>query len=231
MADKSSRENFAEMRKRPLREFLPYLWEYYRWPVFWVVFFVGCFVSLVLSIVNQKDTVLSVLMLNCRPYPESDFYVVDFAEQAEIDLDAYAMDFNTSLRIGQTLDEDAMNASQYILTHIAAGQLDVAVMDTRNFTGYADILFQDLREHLTDTQLAELSGRLFYRPGDGSDADLYDPTDPESMPSPVPIGIILSDCEDFHEAFYYENQDAVAGICVNALNPQNGVKFLTYISE
>ena len=231
MVDKSPRENFAEMRKRPLREFLPYLWEYYRWPAFWVLFLVGSAVSIVLSIVLQKDVVFSALMLNCRPYVESDVYIEEFAEQSGIDLDEYDMSFNVSLRIGETLDEDAIAASQYILTHISTGEIDAAVMDTRNFIGYADNLFQDLREYMTESQLEEFEGRIFYRPGDGSDTNLYDPYDPQSMPDPVPIGIDLSDSEGFHNAFYYADGYAVAGICVNALNPENGIKFLTYIAE
>ena len=231
MADKSSREHFADMRKRPLREFVPYLWEYYRWPAFWVLFAVGCLFSFVWSMTHQKDVAMYALLLNSRPYPTSDAYVAEFAEQAEIDLGEYDMEFNTSLIIGETLDEDAITASQYILTHIASGQLDVAVMDTRNFSGYAEILFQDLRLYLSETELQEFEGRIVYCPADGSDADLYDLRDPQSMPDPMPIGIDLSSSEGFHEAFYYADGDAIAGICINALNAENGAKFLQYISK
>ncbi len=227
MADKTPRDKFAEMRKRPVRELFGSLWEYYRWPAAWVLFAVGCLVSLVLSYVNQKDVAFYGLFLNSTPSVVADEIVVDYVNYADIDTNAYDVDINTRLYLKDTLDEEAMNTSQYILTHIAAGQIDLAVMDRRNFDGYSYAMFQDLRDYLTDEEFAALEGKILYH--DNAHDEGATSYDTQGMENPVPIGVDLGACTEFIEAFRYQNSDAVAGICTNALHPELAAKFIRFI--
>ena len=206
MKDNNAWENLKQMKKRPPKEFLAYLWEYYRKPALIVIFLLAVAASVITEISKQKQPQLNMLILNVVAAPQENDFWLDFSQSSGIQTQDVCA--NASMRFDDTLSEDTILTKQYVVTHTASGELDAVIGNQAVFDEYADTLFADLRTVLPSELMQKLHDRLVYQ-------------------NSVPIGISLSDCEKFKTAYYYE--DCIFGICRNCFHSVNAVLFLQYL--
>lgn len=249
------KEERAALKNRSFKEKLSYFWDYYKWYVIGIVcavLFVGSFVQ---QIVTRKDTAFYAVMLNAstmNPFEADDPYALKYAEYAGIDLNEYDIFFDTSFHISESgMDENSYTSIQKLSVYTAAGDLDVMITDTDSFNKYAyGYTFHDLRDFLSAEQIAELEPYFYYadrKVADEIDAanstfdDTYvpvyaDPTKPEDMEDPIPVGIYLDDCPKLRDNYYFRGEEGAAehivmGIYCNTERTENVMKFLDFVFE
>lgn len=61
--------------------------------------------------------------------------------------------------------------------------------------------------------------------------ELPDPTKPEEMKEPVPVGIFVTDCKKITDNYYFNGDYTVLGIMANAPSLDNALKFIDFLFE
>lgn len=249
------KEERAALKNRPFKERLSYFWEYYKWYVIGivcVVLFVGSFVH---QIVTKKDTALYAVMLNAstlNPLDADDPYALEYAEYADIDLNEYDIFFDTSFHISESgMDQNSYTSLQKLSVYTAAADLDVMITDTDSFRRYAySYTLHDLRNFLSPEKIAELEPYFYYvdqkvvdeiETANSKLDDTYvpvyaDPTKPEEMETPIPVGIYLDGNAKLRENYYFRGEEGAAehvvmGIFCNTKRSENVLKFLDFVFE
>lgn len=224
--DKSDgRKNIA----RPVRERISNFWYYYKWLV------IGGMVAMILigtfiyDFINVKEPAFTAVLLNTSQTAAADAYEQEFVEYAGINTEECAVVFNADLSIHEEVDVESIEASQYIATRAATGELDVAVMDPATFAAYSSELFMDLRKCLTDKDLEALEGKLIYLDAAGEKQAVS--CDPEAMQEPVPVGIKLNECAKFLSVYPYADGDCILGICATGRHLDYTRSFLSFLFE
>ena len=137
-------------------------------------------------------------------------------------------------------------ANQSIATYVAAGSLDICIMDEASFAMYGyDCTFLDLETCLDKEFLDSVSGKLFYvdlplaeeyrrrQDEDESTEDMVFPagSDTESMDDPHPVGIDVSGCTGLLRAYGYTEEDGplYIGIVRNSKRTDAAVKFVQFL--
>lgn len=241
------KEERAALKNGTLKEKLSYFWCYYKWHVVAAAAIIGFAVSMIVSIVTSKENALYVAIINGVELPPAAEYPAAFAKYAGIDLDTCDIMFDTTMRYGDSLDQDTIASSQKLMTYLAAGELDVFVGDEPVINQYAyNDTFCDLRNILTAEQLERYESCFYYLDQELLDAlneaknspdydfgtftTRPDPKDPEVMENPVPVGLYLNTASAFLES-YYITGDAVLAIPVNNDNRENTCKFIDFILQ
>ena len=182
-------------------------------------------------------------------------YEDEFAAYLGIDPKEEDIMFDTSIQIlDNSMDDTTYTSVMKLSAYTAAGDLDVMVTDTASFRKYANSeCFFDLRTILTDEQLVKYEPYFYYvdqkiideintisdNPDrlDELDNIVYpDPTRPEEMETPIPVGIYLDNSQKLRDNFYFRGQDGTAehiaiGIYVNTSHLENALKFLEFAFE
>lgn len=249
------KEERAALKNGTFKEKLSYFWDYYKWYVIGticVVAFVGSFVH---QIVTKKETAFYAVMLNAStmaPLEADDPYALEYAEYAGIDSDEYDIFFDTSFRIIEnSLDENTYSSVQKLAVYTAASDLDVMITDTDSFQKYANsYTFYDLRDFLSAEQIAKYEPYFYYVDQkivdeielansklDDSYVPVYgDPTKPEEMSTPIPVGIYLDDNAKLRENYYFRAEEGAAehvvmGVYCNTTRADNVNKFLDFVFQ
>lgn len=241
------KEERQALKEKSFKEKLSYFWLYYKWHVIITVAVIVLGGTLIKEMVTSKDFALYGVFLNAYNKVENVTPFTDeFIEYAGIDTNEFSVQFDNTLRMSQEFDEAGMHASQLIMVHIAAQDLDVATMDTFNFNKYAyNSTFLDLREVLTPEELEYFQDDLFYIDSEVvkeveriseemiTDYEITYPAydDPASMTDPIPVGINLKDSEKFKEYYTYGKAEAFFGIVTNTHNTENALALLHYLFE
>lgn len=248
------KEERAALKNGTFKEKLSYFWDYYKWYVIGticVVAFIGSFVH---QIVTKKDTAFYAVMLNAStmsPFEADDPYGLEFAEYAEIDLNEYDIFFDSSFHISESgMDENSVASIQKLAVYTAAGDLDVMVTDEDSFRKYAySYTFHDLRDFLSAEQIEKYEPYFYYADQkivdeielansklDDTYVPVYgDPTKPEEMDTPIPVGIYLDNAK-LEENYYFRGPEGAAehvvmGIYCNTQRTNNVMKFLDFVLE
>lgn len=229
---------------------LRYFFYYYKLHTIAVVAAVILVSTLIHDIVTQKDDALFAAMLNCAVLSEDDTtaFTQNYAEYAAIDTEEYNIQIDTTLYFSQdTLTELTMSASQRLMVYTSAGELDVIVGGSDIFPEQAGQgMFHDLRDILSAEQLAKYEPYFYYVDQavidetyelaetvslDENYPEMPDPTKPEEMENPIPVGLFVTDCERLTNTYYFGGDYSVIGVMVNAPNLENSIKFIDYIFE
>lgn len=241
------KEERAALKNGTLKEKLSYFWCYYKWHVVAAVAIVAFAVSMTVSILTSKENALYVAIINAVELPPAAEYPAAFAEYAGIDTQTYDILFDTTMRFGDSMDQDTIASSQKLMTYLAAGELDVFVGDEAAINQYAyNETFYDLRDVLTAEQLEQYEPYFYYldqtlldalnEAKDSPDYDYTsfthrpDPKDPEAMENPVPVGLYLNTAASFLENYYFSG-DVVLAIPVNCGSMENASKFIDFVLE
>lgn len=241
------KEERDSLREKPLKDRLHYFWDYYKWHTILTLLAVIIGTALIRDIVTRKESALFALLLNAYPISDdADDFKGRYAEYAGIDTDAFDITFNSTLRMGQEPDEASMNASQMIMVHVAARDMDVMTMDTPYFSNYAyNGTYMDLRDILTPEQIAAYQDRLFYMDGavmeeldkarEDPSADILieypDHSDPSAMSDPIPVGISLKDCDRFDEYYTYGKEEGFLGVVTGCPHIEHALSLIRFLFD
>lgn len=240
------KEERDSIKKQPLKKRLSYFWTYYKWYVICTVFALVIIGGFLFDSANRTKDIFYVATVNGYPKENALDLAADFAAYAEIDTQKHSVFFNDTLYIADSADDTTVGSRQLITVYIATKNLDICIMDPDRFAEYAyEDTFMQLPDCLSPELLARLSGKIYYadaavmrtlaeRRGSLEPIDdiaIPDPFHPEKMTEPVPVGIDLSDCQKFTDAYYYEENACFLGVPLNSERLELIEKFVTYLFD
>jgi hypothetical protein len=240
------REEREALKHGTFRQKFSYFWLYYKWHVIGglaAVVFLGTFAH---GVMTGKDDAFYGAFPNAWELEErSGEFLQGFAAFRGIDTGEYNVSIDSSLHIvADSMDETSIAATQKLMVYIAAGELDVLASDAAIFRQYAyNDVFADLRTLLTLEQMEQLGPYFYYVDRavveqlneavvlEEADLPAYpDPSKPEDMAEPVPVGVFVDSCRKLQEAYVFAEGGAI-GILVNTKRPGEAVGFLEYLFE
>lgn len=235
-----------EIRQKSLKEKLAYFFDYYKWHTLAATVLLAAAISLIIQLVNQKDCVLYICLMNTMTSSNMDDYVQSFEEYIGIDRSDYEVTLDTSMYIEIGGTDSATAASfQKLAVYIASGDLDLMITSPEIIQYYVDQkIFYDLRKVLTPDQIALYEPYFFYvdqtivdavieteANGDFYEGEYSDPRQPEAMEDPVPVGIFLDDCLRFKENILFGDEENVLCVIVTSSHIETGLKFIDFIMQ
>lgn len=246
--DEFSKEREA-IKNGTLKQKLQYFWDYYKWYVIIGALVLVMAVSFIRDYLSNKEHAFFAVFLNIQDETEAaaDFWA-EFAAKQGIDTEIYDVGADISLEISATAnDEITLNSLQKIMIYTGAADLDVIAADSAAFRRYASTdYFYDLRDILTDEQLAKYQPYLYYADMDAvraieetADSAVagkdtipdFDPHAPETMKDPVPIAIYIQECPKLQGVYRFKEGDVPMGILRNTGRLENALAFLEYLFE
>lgn len=240
------KKSHANIKNQPKEERWQYFWDYYKWHIVAVILVIALLIQGIVSFTNKKDIVFSGILLNCKIGVNDEAFLKNFYDYADIDAATQEAAFYTDLMLTDQSTKNDVNAIQRIMAGIATKELDFVVGQTASFRLCAyntSRLFIDLRSFLDQETLEKLADRLYYIDGDyleklsapvGETVDLSltdapDPTKPELMKDPIPVGIDISDREAFQSAYYFPDTVLYLGVVANVPRPELMKQFIQFL--
>ncbi len=239
------KKQHENIKSRPKEERWNYFWDYYKWHVVAVLLAIAILIQGVVSIVNRRDIVFSGILLNCIISVEDEDFLQGFYDYAGIDSKQEQAAFYTDIVLTDRNNKNDINAYQRIMAGIATKDTDFVVGQQENFQLCAyntSRMFMDLRSFLDKDTLEQFSHRLYYIDGAilktlsapvGETVDTNipypDPTKPEAMEDPIPVGIDVSDRKDFQSAYYFPDTTLYLGVVANTPRPELTMQFIEYL--
>lgn len=236
----------ANIKERPKEERFAYFLDYYKWHAVAIILVIALLVQGVVSICNRKEIVFYGILLNCMIGVDDEAFLDGFCQHANIDTATQEVAFYTDLMLKDGNSKSDITAFQRIMAGIATKETDFVVGQTESFRLCAyntSRLFMDLREFLDADTLEKLSGKLYYVDGAiveqlsaevGTEIDpnlvtSADPTKPEAMKDPIPVGIDISDRQAFQSAYYFPDTVLYLGIVSNTPRPELCRQLIDYL--
>ena len=247
-------DEFKESRERiknaSFKEKAIYFFDYYKFHVIITVFVITLLAILIRDITSQKEDAFYAVIMNSilRDTEYIDAFHDNFAEYCGVDTNEYDVMIDNSINFSDNpVDELTMSASQRLVALTAANTIDVIVGDSTIFPDQANQgMFCDLRMFLTEEQLAEYEPYFYYvdeayieyvdEALDSYDPDMVlpdpiDPTKPEEMEKPVPVGIFVTDSQTLKDAYPFVGDYVAVGVMANAPHPDVSQDFIDFIFE
>lgn len=236
----------ATIKNQPKEARWQYFWDYYKWHLVAVILVIALLIQGVVSLVNQKDIVFSGILLNCKIGVNDEAFLADFYSYAGIDAATQEAAFYSDLMLKDGSSKSDVNTIQRIIAGVATKDIDFVVGQDVSFRLCAyntSNFFMDLRSFLDEETLDKLAGRLYYIDGAFSEKlnapvgeypDLFpedapDPAKPELMEDPIPVGINISGCEAFRDAYYLADTVSYLGVVVNVARPELMKQFIQFL--
>ena len=249
----------ASIKKENFKVQFLYFWEYYKWYVLGPLLAIAFIIYYIYTSANAKDFAFYSVMLNSteyHPYVSNtlelgthtvDEHADDFSAYIDMDEDKYWILLDTSIQIHDNPDErETSEGIEKLVTYLNAGEIDTLVTGSSDFAEYAyDSQFHDLREIMTPEQLAKYEPYFFYVDRkildevkiamDNFDYSYQlivpDPTKPEAMEDPIPVGIYVHDSQYLMNTFVFEEAEIVMGIYVNAPHVETAFDYLDFLLD
>lgn len=243
------KEERAALKQATIKEKFSYFWEYYKWHTIVIIAAVIFVSTLIYQMVTQKDNAIYVAMLNTVETESSEEYTRQFTEYAGINTDKYNVLIDTSMYIDLSdmskLDERTLSSNEKLLVYIAAGDVDVVISNETTLLSYAyNGAFYDLRTILTEEQIARYEPYFFYIDQNYADqlgsqvATIEDYNtlseyplgrNPETMETPVPVGIYLDTAEKLKENYFFLYENMILSIPGNTKNLDMVSTYLDFV--
>lgn len=227
------------IKERSFQERCSYFWDYYKWHVIGGIAIVALLGGLLHTFLTKKDTAFYAVMLNMSPSLTAESYKEGFAEFAGIDLEKYKVYFDSDMHMDlEAMDSATVSATQKMMVYVAAGDMDVMVADTAGMNQYAYTnVLMDLREFLSEEDYKKYEPYFFYM-----DRSLLEnasdvmkpmnyprnPSDPDSMADPVPVGIRINDCAALNNTYFFSDRQYFS-VIANSKRLELCHTFLDYI--
>ena len=244
------KEERAALKNAGFKAKWNYFWDYYKLPVAVTAIAIVLITTLVVQIMQRKDTALFVAMINGGSLqPDAAPYIEDFCEYADIDTAESTALFDTTMYIDfNNLNDITKSSLEKMMVYVAAQEVDAVITapDMFEYYGYGPT-FIDLREFLTEEQIAKYEPYFYYidqaivlEKEKQQDAMNYeyvpeypaDPGDPSTMQDPIPVGIYLKDnAETFLDNYYISGGEPIVGVIVNTIRPEMTSKFIDFIFQ
>ena len=241
------KEEREQIKNGTFKDKLKYFWCYYKWHTFIGIVAIAFVILLVRDITSQKDNAFFAAMLNSLSQESESPLISEFADYAQIDLDKYHVLIDGTMTIEENAtDELSVASAQRMMVYTASGELDVIVGGEDIFPNYAyNDMFHDLRDVLSEEQIAKYEPYFYYidravmadvetaqdNLEDTVMPELPDPTKPEEMAEPVPVGIFVTDCKKITDNYYFNGDYTVLGIMANSPSLDNALKFIDFLFE
>ncbi|MBR3762323.1 MAG: hypothetical protein IKK59_06230 [Lachnospiraceae bacterium] len=242
------KEERAKMKEQPFKKRLEYFWDYHKYHVLagaFVLFFV---IDMIYNMLTAKDTAFMAILLNsAHDEAKAATYTEALTTAMGINPSKEQLMIDTSIHI--TGDGTDYESSQVLSVRVGANEMDVMLADADTFGTYVrSELFLDLREVLTEEQIAYYEDNFYYMDYALIESGYYDElafdantvfvdtldhTTPEGMEKPVPVGIYMDTfSEDFSECYHVGGEPPVFGIAgyCEEQRISYSVQYLDYIS-
>lgn len=243
------REEREAIKNASPKEKWNYFWEYYKWYVIGGAIIIFLAVIFIRDMVNKKDWIFYGAIFNAyADETQSEIFLNDFVELAELDTENYSVMFDTSYSITKgSYDEISSAAAQRFLVNLTAADLDFVISDETTFGQYATIdTFMDVRTIFTAEELEKYEDYFYYvdmaeveKITEGNlSADYdsykgveYDHTKPEDMETPVPVAIYIDSSEKLNSTYVFKEEAVVLGIPLNTQHLNTTLLFIDYLFE
>lgn len=239
------KKEHAKIKERPKEERWQYFLDYYKWHAVALLLAIAILIQGVVSIVNRKEIVFSGILLNCVISIDDDDFLQGFYDYAGIDAKNQEAAFYTDIILTDKNTKNDINSFQRIMAGVATKDTDFVVGQSENFRLCAyntSRILIDLREFFDAETLERFSDRLYYVDGAVIEkiavpvGELVDtsivmpnPTKPETMEDPIPVGIDVSDRKDFQSAYYFPDTTLYLGVVANTPRTELTKQFIAYL--
>ncbi len=241
------REEREKIKTAPFKVKVKYFWDYYKVHTLATAAALALLIFGIVEIVNRTENALFVAVVNSLEY-ESEFtrsLTDSFTEYEELDTKKYSVNIDNSMNIvSNPTTEIDMYAPQKMMVYTSSGDLDIIISDNECFEAYANQgLFTDLRTVFTEKEIADFGDSLFYI--DDSYIELINseeyaystvlppapnPTKPEEMEKPVPVGFILKEDNLINKSYFFtQGAYTVTGITLGSSHIDASKDFIRYI--
>lgn len=237
------KEERAAVKNGTLKQKITYFLDYYKWYVVFAAVAVIFAVSFIRQAVSRRDTAFYAMLLDAVPY--------DYMAEAEntdafgtyAGIDTEKNDIIYDISVQPETDGTAFYASQQIMAHIVAGELDVMVSGGSSLLSYAYLGdFYDLRDLLDEAQLEKYRDSFYYIDGavleeidaarkDNSLKEMpayMDPLRPEDMQDPIPVGLLLWEGCPLLEDYAFQGGNPVVCVLINTKHPETASLFIDF---
>lgn len=232
------KEQRDAMKNKPLKERLDHFWYYHKWYIIGGAVAILFVIILIHSVLSGKETAFCAVITDVDVHGDEQQLIDDFAAYSTIDLSTYDVAFESSIYF--------INGNYQSPTKITAmlsnESIDTLSFATEYFEKYAyNGTFLDLSTCMTQEELDDYAGRIFYidqklieeNEAHNMDEDYEyqyakEPLNPDSMESPVPVGILISDSDTLKDIYSFVDTSYI-GIPCNANNTDNAVAFIKFI--
>lgn len=240
-------EEREALKNGTLKQKLRYFWDYYMLRTLFILIMIGIVVYFIYFYATKKDEMFCAAVLNCWALETADEYNQDFVEYVGMDPEEYQAFFDSTMAVNfEQFDATASASAEKLAMYMAAYQLDVIVAGESIYEHYANAgAFNDIRTYLTEEQIAKYEPYFYYvdlplveqiyqaelNTDTSFNPEIPDPTKPELMEKPVPVGIYV-DSDEFltHYMFRVEEPFAI-GIVADAPHPETAAKYIDYLFE
>ena len=239
--------NWKVIREQPKGERFSYFWEYYKWPAIVAVVLVFALITSIVGAIKRKEVIFTGYILNSNAVEKDDAFLQDFYDYAGIDSSKKEAGFYTDMYFMPGYNPKNTEVFQRILGGIQTGDADFIAGPTEQFQRCAyhpGRLFADLRTFLDAETLEQLSDRFYYVDGAiltqlnapvgqsvNTASIIYpDPTKPELMEEPIPVGISVGDIENFRACYYYSPDTVLYfGVIAGTTRPEITRQFIDFL--
>ncbi len=241
------KEQRESIKNRSLKERFSYFWEYFGMKTIAAVLAVVVVIAFIFTMATKKEYAFTGVFFGAQAQPHAEEYVKEYANSTGIDLSKYkvTVNCNPDIRMDQQVTQEIHDYMQTFASMVSTNSVDCYAGNEELFLYYAYLGYAaDLRTVLTEQELAALAPYLRYIDNaliekqereDGGLTDAFfqrgDPTHPEQMEDPIPVGISLEVAEASFLAHYRFCEDGVIGICATSSFPKNAQAFLRYCMD
>lgn len=202
--------------KKSIKNNLEYFWMYYKLPFMAGMIIVILILYFLITALTAKDTVLSVMLIDCHTEMSGEELAEEYAKAADIDQKKYQIQIQNNLMFqGTDSGNYSMTSLSKFMADIGSELLDVCGMLKDDFIKYdGSDTWMDLRECLTDEQSKVLED-YFLMTDDGR-----------------AIGIMADELPILKADNCYTSTDteAAVGIIYNTPHKEEAVKYLLYLA-
>ena len=202
--------------KKNIKNNLEYFWMYYKLPFMAGMIIVILILYFLITALTAKDTVLSVMLIDCHTEMSGEELAEEYAKAADIDQKKYQIQIQNNLMFqGTDSGNYSMTSLSKFMADIGSELLDVCGMLKDDFIKYdGSDTWMDLRECLTDEQSKVLED-YFLMTDDGR-----------------AIGIMADELPVLKADNCYTSTDteAAVGIIYNTPHKEDAVKYLLYLA-
>ena len=202
--------------KKSIKNNLEYFWMYYKLPFLAGVVVVVLAVYFLVASLTAKDTVLSVMLIDCHTEMSGEKIAEEYMEATGLNQKKYQVQIQNNLMFqGTDSGNYSMTSLSKFMADIGSELLDVCGMLKDDFIKYdGSDTWMDLRECLTDEQSKVLED-YFLMTDDGR-----------------AIGIMADELPILKADNCYTNTDteAAVGIIYNTPHKEEAVKYLLYLA-
>ena len=240
------KKEIVNVKKMPRKERWEYFWEYYKWHAIITLVVIAILVQGVVGRLTRKDIVFSGFVVNSIINVQDEAFLQGFYDCAGIDAETQEAAIYTDLVITDRNSQTDITAFQRIVAGIASEDTDfvVGTPEAYHICAYSTArIFKDLRDFLDADALARHEDKLYYIDGavieilradpssviDFTQLEYPDPTKPETMEDPIPVGIDISNCADFQAAYYFPNTTFYLGVTATAPHADLTQQFIRYL--